>query len=1045
MLQWILENTLIAVVMAAGVCLACRVFRARPAVCHFLWVLVLVRLVAPPVSVTQWPPASMRSQLAGWFDKQASTVSTQVSQIMSLPGGTQLADNRSVGSSSAAPVQPNPIELALLPEEIPAAAPPAAPSDSNTKANWVEGGKPTTAPGAETPTGYAYASESKGQQASGDRSMSSPPPSDATMSKLDQSEMAWREFYADKSAIRSATPSAAVTSGSAGWLLRRTSWAIASIWLLGAIVALVVQIRRIARFHRAVLNAAPASAWLKSRVQNLADELGTLAPPVRLMPGLSSPVIWGFGTPTLLWPADDTALAQRDGQRCDGIIVHELAHLRRRDHWLAWFEIVALSLLWWHPLAHLACRRLHEFADLACDSWVVSMLPTHRRTYAASIVDLIEQLSTAPRAALALGVGTSSRRALVERRLVMIVKERTSCRLSPVAALLALTTAAFLVPSWAGGAVERFAPPAQVSLDSAIALEHQPLIKQAILKRRAETYFKGQDWESAADAYQALLERDPDNAQVAQRLTTCLVAIGELERAQTIIEKSIDKSNEPALSHYHLACVLAKRGEKDAAFKELGKAITFGFNQSELLNTDIDLGSLRGDDRFRAIAGDALLIASLQQQAQQALVEEDGQTAAAFYGELTRIAPNSGQAQHMLSYASILASRDASSEAARTEYLDQARKAEQTQLKLNFLPAVARYNMACVDALEGQVEAGLKNLQASIELGFEDAELMTTDPDLEALRSSGRFDTMLSQIEQHDNPQEAIELALENDDLALAASLLKDADARADLNGALSSSLGYRFHGNGQYADAEQFFARALKHGYGTGDMVYNLACCEALRGNTQAALGYLDASVDAGYTDFKHMLGDEDLSPLRNEKRFEKIVNKASDASVLDGFGVVDWSQLFEQAQKEIAADSTSGKAQHRFGWALLRLGRPQEAIAAFSRQRDLGYAPQIAGYNIACCQVKLGHEDAALDILAQLAGEDSNGALNADLVANDPDLKALRDNPRFAAIVKTFPEQKPDASEAKAKAKERAAAGMKGGKEAALEVGPEKEKPGR
>ena len=53
MVGWLIENTLITAAIAGLVFIACRHLRLKPAVCHLLWVLVLIRLVAPPVHVEQ--------------------------------------------------------------------------------------------------------------------------------------------------------------------------------------------------------------------------------------------------------------------------------------------------------------------------------------------------------------------------------------------------------------------------------------------------------------------------------------------------------------------------------------------------------------------------------------------------------------------------------------------------------------------------------------------------------------------------------------------------------------------------------------------------------------------------------------------------------------------------------------------------------------------------------------------------------------------------------------------------------------------------------
>ncbi|MFN8303012.1 MAG: transglutaminase domain-containing protein [Saprospiraceae bacterium] len=49
----------------------------------------------------------------------------------------------------------------------------------------------------------------------------------------------------------------------------------------------------------------------------------------------------------------------------------------------------------------------------------------------------------------------------------------------------------------------------------------------------------------------------------------------------------------------------------------------------------------------------------------------------------------------------------------------------------------------------------------------------------------------------------------------------------------------------------------------------YNLACTYALCGRREPALDHLQQAVEAGFTDYSHLLGDTDLESLRHEPRF--------------------------------------------------------------------------------------------------------------------------------------------------------------------------------
>src|SRR5438874_11619377 len=53
MLWWLVQNTVVAAVLAGFVALACGVARPRPAVRHALWLVVLLKLPTPPL--ISWP------------------------------------------------------------------------------------------------------------------------------------------------------------------------------------------------------------------------------------------------------------------------------------------------------------------------------------------------------------------------------------------------------------------------------------------------------------------------------------------------------------------------------------------------------------------------------------------------------------------------------------------------------------------------------------------------------------------------------------------------------------------------------------------------------------------------------------------------------------------------------------------------------------------------------------------------------------------------------------------------------------------------------
>ncbi len=165
------------------------------------------------------------------------------------------------------------------------------------------------------------------------------------------------------------------------------------LWLTGCVVWFAVMGRRIVRFHRLLRYALPAPTALQERAAVLARRLGlSRCPSVWLVPGALPPLLWAVGgRPRLFFPR--ALLRQLGAESRDALLVHELAHLCRRDHWVRVLEGLALGLYWWNPLVWYACRALHAAEEECCDAWVVSELPRAAPAYAGALLQTVDFLS----------------------------------------------------------------------------------------------------------------------------------------------------------------------------------------------------------------------------------------------------------------------------------------------------------------------------------------------------------------------------------------------------------------------------------------------------------------------------------------------------------------------------------------------------------------------------------------------------------------------------------------------------------------------------
>jgi hypothetical protein len=150
------------------------------------------------------------------------------------------------------------------------------------------------------------------------------------------------------------------------------------IWLLGVAAGTCLVLVRIRRARRALLRGAePFGGDLPRRA---AERLGLSRVP-RVLLGESGPAVFGVLRPTVVLPRA-LALAFDDGE-IGHVLLHEFAHVKRRDL-LAQLLFGALNVLYWfHPLAWVARRRAYAARELACDATVarvVGSAAAYRRT-----------------------------------------------------------------------------------------------------------------------------------------------------------------------------------------------------------------------------------------------------------------------------------------------------------------------------------------------------------------------------------------------------------------------------------------------------------------------------------------------------------------------------------------------------------------------------------------------------------------------------------------------------------------------------------------
>ncbi len=328
LLEIALINAIVAgflAVLAAGVGRLAR----RPALAHALWLLVLLKLLTPPI--IQIPVASL------W-----------------VAGNTGADDERQAAQQRQADDRPN------NPNEIHAGA--VAEWD-----NAIQPADPSIV--LEEPlTATAPA----------------PVPSSAGAPAADAGSV---------EPLETGGGSAAAQTAVVFNLRRLVVPLLAIVWIAGSILIATLAVVRIARFRRLLKHGAAAPAWLVDEVERLAKQIGLKRVPATLLvPDTVSPLLWSLGgRPQIILP--EGLLARMDRQEREAILLHELCHLKRRDNWVRLLELAAGCCYWWHPAVWWARREIQWSEEACCDAWVVWHMSGGGRPYAKALLAMVDFLS----------------------------------------------------------------------------------------------------------------------------------------------------------------------------------------------------------------------------------------------------------------------------------------------------------------------------------------------------------------------------------------------------------------------------------------------------------------------------------------------------------------------------------------------------------------------------------------------------------------------------------------------------------------------------
>jgi beta-lactamase regulating signal transducer with metallopeptidase domain len=217
----------------------------------------------------------------------------------------------------------------------------------------------------------------------------------------------------------------------------------AAVWLAGTGIFLAVTVVRLTGFHRALAHASAAPRDLDELAEQVAKRFGIRGYRLRVTEGRLTPLVWPIGRPTIVFSRP--LLAELSPDETQTLLAHEFAHLRRKDHWVRWLELAAVTIYWWLPVVWWARTMIRRTEERACDAWVAWAFPDTALRYATALFTAVEFVSN-PRPAPPMVASRLNAGGNLKERIENIMSGNCDRRLSFVSKCVVLVVALLVLP-----------------------------------------------------------------------------------------------------------------------------------------------------------------------------------------------------------------------------------------------------------------------------------------------------------------------------------------------------------------------------------------------------------------------------------------------------------------------------------------------------------------------------------------------------------------------------------------------------------------------
>jgi len=218
------------------------------------------------------------------------------------------------------------------------------------------------------------------------------------------------------------------------------------VWLLIVLILFLLLIQRVLFVRQLVAQAKDAKGTVITVFNQCREKLGIHKPiPIKLSVNATGPSVCGLMHPVILFPY--SLLPQLNREERESVLLHELAHIQRRDLWVNLVQTILQVLYFFHPLVWLANAMIRRIREQAVDEAVLVAMQREAEEYSNTLVRVFRMSLQRPALSLRLIGVVESKKSLTTRIKHMLSRPLPkSAKLGILGVLTVFLLGAILLP-----------------------------------------------------------------------------------------------------------------------------------------------------------------------------------------------------------------------------------------------------------------------------------------------------------------------------------------------------------------------------------------------------------------------------------------------------------------------------------------------------------------------------------------------------------------------------------------------------------------------